>query len=325
MTQERPNLFEILVTEEELYALGNSYKWSLPRKPFRREGFSAKRSFKNVKVFPVSERWEDWMLAEFEFSTTPKKGSEIQFYNVKAVYGFSELHVNCLKDRYEEFGLEIKMASENTCSAFRVWWNQQRENTILCDVDDGIKAIFEMVELGEKIDAGFSAREIAHAIFQNEISAGDDNFLSLLFHYSRLQCFHTAGIIAALCDLGVILRQRQETGNDGEHVGALAQSVKALMNQENQFDPYVELQNILTPYASYEEYKIEYVLFLKWKFDSEQQGGRVDFKQVLDDVANLFRIGVSKEKISNALLLFGGYAGFASFSVQYHLFKRGHN
>ena len=324
MTQEQSNVFVILVTEEELYALGNAYKWSLPRKPFRREKFSAKRSFKKLKNFPVSERWEDWMLAEFEFSTIPKKGSKIQFYNIKAVYGFSELHVNCMKDRYEEFGLEIKMASENTCSAFKAWWNQQREGTIFHDVDDGIKALFEMVELGEKMDVGFSAQEIVHAIFQNEVNAEGDNFLSSLFQYSRSQGFRAAGIIAALCDLGVILRQRQKTEKDSEHIGALAQSVKVLMNQEDQFDPYEELQNILAPYASCEEYKIEYVLFLKWKFDSEQQGGRVDFKQILDDITNLVRVGISREKISNALLLFGGYAGFASFSVQYHLFKRGH-
>ena len=143
------------------------------------------------------------------------------------------------------------------------------------------------------------------------------DFLSQLFSYSREAVSKYERLIAAMCDLGIILRKRQETDEDTRKVSTLSACVQELINKSEK-TTIKDIAGVLNSFAPQVEYGIEFVLFLSWKYATEAKCGKIDFEIIEEDVLSAQKASVPMVKIVDALRMFGALSGFKNFADVYH-------
>jgi hypothetical protein len=316
----------VLVSEDELYSWGTSYAWKLPRRSFPVKRLAARKftCFSRLNLSVASERKEDWLLAEFEMPPSAGRGScSVAFSAVKCLYGFSEQHVGFLRGRYGDLGLSVQLAGKVVCEAFDEWWKDARVMAQLPDVADGVRALSEIAGVQTPDDYLELADQIARARLQAEdnVASQQEDFLVSLFRYSRSAVFPCAGALAALCDLGVLLRSRANDDDENVRVSGLLVLVTERLKRPVS-NPLTAVREILWAVGDWPECRLEHVLFLSWKYASEQKGGNVDLDQILADLKAVREGGVDETVLRTAVALFGGYVGFKSFATPYHILRR---
>ncbi len=316
----------VLVSEDELYSWGTSYAWKLPRRSFPVKRLAARKftCFRRLNLPVFSERKEDWLLAEFEMPPSAGRGVVVvPFSDVKCLYGFSEQHVGFLRGRYGDFGLLAQLAGKSVCEAFDAWWNDARVRALVPDVADGIRAMSEIAGFQPTDEHLELANQIVRARLSAEggVTSSQEDFLVSLFRYSRSAVFPCAGSLAALCDLGVLLRSRANDDDENARVSGLLVLVTERLKRPVS-NPLTAVREILGAVGDWPECRLEHVLFLSWKYASEQKGGNVDLDQILADLKVVREGGVDEAVLRTAVALFGGYVGFKSFATPYHILRR---
>ena len=311
----------VLLNENELYDWGCRYSYKIPRRSFAVECLNGLEfnQFAKIKVKGISERKEDWLLAEYAATHSVQN---VPFYQIKRLYGFSETHAQILRSRYAEFGLDVVVTNGVVSGAFDKWWCDQRMSLVIDDVKSGMVALPEMFDLKTHSNSK-KIKQIAKAL--NEIDAnrcvGGSDFYRSLFDYSRSHSIFATGVLAAMCDLGILLRSQKDDADWQKTVDKFSVYVRERIGLDEEKTMPI-LCEMGKEFKGISEISVENVLFLKWKYDSEVNGGSVDFGTMHNDVAILQPI-LKDRTITSALSLFGGYVGFKALAMNYHSWKRG--
>lgn len=327
--------FCVLLNEDELSVWQHCMAWKLPRSGFALTHLTAKKFSKfNPLKIAISERWEDWLLAEFILEEMPtkksksvKKGTSVPFFRVAKLYGFNDNHTELLKSRYTDFGGAFAVVPPPVRDAFFSWWQQSRLIDVKKDIEDGMTGLAEICEVSLCKETAGIVEPAALKIIVDNLNNSDnsreiDRSYHALLNYSRINEFSDNYILSAVCDLGIILRDEQRSENDADAVNKLSAMAKDRLHDTKPFE-WHDVSKMLDSVAyAWPLLRLGNVVFLKWKFELESQCGRPDFQTMLNDIAQIRNAQIPDAELSWAVALFGAHIGFSAFADEYHLWKR---
>ena len=305
--------YVIPILEDELYAWVKRPCWPLPRPAVVASRFFGRcgRRFKCLPIIGEGLQKQNVLLIQFASPSVPRRGADIPFYAITQVQGFSEAHVEIVKDRYGNLRVPIVCAPENVIRDFDGWWMECEK----LDFTEGAKRLPSLFDLHGSPDAVRVADEVYTALRRPPGNVFASNLLS----YSRGEPWPVDGLIAAICDLGKILRLTSSAEVDGKRVSALADLVGQHLKKNGPND-WPSVCKILDGFTDDPRYGVANVLFLAWKFAMERKSGSLDFELMQNHV----RTAESSQPsaVIKALALFGAFVGFGAFAETYHIHMR---
>lgn len=304
------------ITEDELSNWMSCLVWRLPRLGVKKDAID---EFNAVRTVNVSALRDDWLLAEYSL-TDKDSNSAVPFFSVVGLYGASPRKTALLQNHYAGFGISVQDASAEHVRAFEEWWRRSRLETLMLDCENGGRAMCQLYDIADKVPRAI-VKAVARVLVDAELECPPCKFEEYLLGYSRSMTFNYAGIAAALCDLGSVLRMCLRNEKDVKRLNRFAARSREVFGKTEKPD-WKLVAEILDEYRGWKYSRLHYVLFLKWKHATEQNGGKVDFPMITADVNAMRGEAGVQDALAQALVLFGSYVGFESFAVQYHVKKR---
>ena len=301
----------LFLTEEELSDWISSPSYVLPRSGVPVEKMDSPNQ---VGAERVSDSRDDWLLAVYDAeSSSPRKG--VPFSKVSALLGMSERKLALLENHYAGFGPKIEAATPNQRGCFEAWWRKSRIETLAVDSEAGADAMAELMGRQRRVNKAYG-RRVAEVLMEAELGLPSTSLPSYLFAYSRSVETGLPSLGAAFCDLGHILRMCLKE-EKGDVISGLARRIMGLFGEGRVFSQD-DIGELMRSLKCLKEFKLRYVLFLKWKYAAERNGGAVDFREMLDDTAWFTKNENLAAEFDEGVLLYGAFAGFRSFAIQYH-------
>lgn len=305
----------IPLTEEELLDWISSPKYTLPRL-----GVPVLQmdSFRQVGIAHVSDSKDDWLLAAYRTENgNPRNG--VPFSEVTCLLGMTSRKLALLENHYGGLGPKIEAAAPDQGASFDAWWLRSRIETLAVDCEAGANALAELMGIGRRVKRSYG-RKVAEILIADEMGQSQTSRPYCLFAYSRSFESGLSLLGSAFCDLGHTLRLCLKDKQSGM-VSALARRIGELFAKGGDLIQH-DIDGLMKEFKSIKEFRLRYVLFLKWKYAAEQNGGAIDFQEMLDDAAWFRECSELQVEFEAGALLYGAFAGFKSFAVQYHLRKR---
>jgi len=249
------------ITEDELYEWSQCYCWKLPQRPMpvqcnERAMVAAVRR----RVTQLREKEEDAIIvSEFAVEATAEGASRIPFFLVETLYGFSAPRTEILRDRYAAFGLKtmvLDAVRKNVCHQAIVDRKFAEEGL---DMRLGVKAVLDLF----RVTPPENCKQLMVAA-KHGIDGRGDCLLSVVFDYSRAEPWKCEGLLAGLCDLGMILRQRL-SGTELDALNELSGRVAEALKRE-EVSCCSLIGQLLSGLGPSDVFDPALVLFLSWKF-----------------------------------------------------------
>lgn len=272
-------------------------------------------------VARVTESKEDWFLAVYRMKEG-KQARSVPFSRVKLLLAMTEHKLALLENHYAGFGPEIGLARAEQGAAFDIWWRKSRIETLAADCEEGANGLAEIMGCRRQVKRSFG-RRVAEVLVADELGISRVEIPACLFAYSRSIETGLSSLGAAFCDLGRVLRMCLSEERECE-VSKLAHHVAETFGGGREIGPN-EVARLLNEFRSIKELKLSFVLFLKWKYAAERNGGMVDFKELMADLAWFKGVKGVMGEVESGILLYGAFVGFKSFAIQYHLYMKEKN
>ena len=316
--------FVTLVNEDEWKSWEEVPSWIPPRGMIAAKKLSGKKPTAFSRWFRDGPDMEHFFFVRVAYEGKPVAGQSFPFYQTRQLLVASERLKALLTERYAgRFGIVVDTLPEPVVTA---WgdslkiiadsMNAAREEAGLRNVRDGGENLLKLLNQKDIDSPPFSAQVIFSAQqIRNDTKSDEEN---VLLRYSRSKPFGD-GVFGALCDLGCILRNCDVAK---DVVDAYAKELSE--NREEFKELRWNVVNVLLQkyVARHRFFTGNLVLFLKWKYDAEENEGEINIDQIAKDIDAISQEGAVPHDYSSAVWLLGALSGFKSYASSYHYLMR---
>lgn len=316
--------FVTLVNEDEWKSWEEVPSWIPPRGMIAAKKLSGKKPTVFSRWFRDGPDIERFFFVRVAYEGKSVAGQSFPFYQTRQLLVASERLKALLTERYAgRFGMVVDILPEPVVFAWKDALNMIADREKLVREEAGLKNVLDggnylLQLLSQKAVDNPPVPPNVILSVQEAGMCADFKDEQALLRYSRAKPF-SDGIFGALCDLGSILRNC-DVGKEVVDAYAKELSTKHEALKQPQ---YKVLKEILQKYERHHRFfTINFVYFLKWKYEAEEHAGEINIEQIADDIKSLSQDGADEEEYSLAVWLLGARAGFRSYSSSYHFLMR---